>query len=177
MKIKVVIANLPIYLFENQIEFLLVFEVLGQLYDVRMTLAVMERLDFAEDAGARVPRHLVDDLDGELLVRIHVDASLDAGVGALAQNLTGQLVQVLEARGDERRTGALLLASLAFRLLLAAREFAFARRRIHLVATIGTATATSAVTIPTISCKRNEENVSENFKTDFYKILLQTSSI
>lgn len=89
------------HLFEDQIELLLVLEVLGQLYDIGMTLAVVERFDFAEDARPCVSRHLVDDLDGELLIGVHVDARLHAGVRPFAQDLAGQLVQVLEATGDE----------------------------------------------------------------------------
>lgn len=141
-----------IYLLEDQIELLLVLEILRELYDIGMSLAVVERLHFAEDARPRVSRHLVDDLDGELLVRVDVDARLDAGVRALAQYLAGQLVQVLEAGGHERGAGALLLAPLALRLLLAAGQFAFAGRRVHLVAAVRTADAV-AVTIPSISCE------------------------
>lgn len=82
------------YLFKNQIEFLVVFEKLGEMNDVGMTLAVVEGLDLPEYAGASVARNFVDDFDRKLLVRIHVVASLDAGVRALAEYLTSQLIQI-----------------------------------------------------------------------------------
>lgn len=59
-----------------------------------MALAVVERLNLAKDAGARMSRHLINDLNCKLLVCVHVEARLDAGICALAQYLARQLVQI-----------------------------------------------------------------------------------
>lgn len=92
-----------LYLLEDEIELVVVFEELGEVDDVGMALAVVERLDLTEDTGARMSRHLVNDLNCKLLVCVHVEARLDAGVRALAQYLARQLVQIYKICTDLSR--------------------------------------------------------------------------
>lgn len=71
---------------------------------------MMEQIDLLEDPGPAVCGHLLDDLDGVLHLGVDVDAGLDTGVGALAQHLARQPVQLLERVGGQRgRAGCLLL--------------------------------------------------------------------
>ena len=71
---------------------------------------MVEEIDLLEDPGPAVPGHLVDDLDGVLHLGVDVDAGLDDGVGALAEYLASQPVQLLEGvRGQGGRAGSLLL--------------------------------------------------------------------
>lgn len=72
------------YFLENQVELLLALEELDELDNVRLILAVVEGLHLPEHAGSRVPRHLVNDLNGVLLVGVKAYASLDACIGSLA---------------------------------------------------------------------------------------------
>ena len=87
-----------VYLLEDEVEALVVLEELDQLDDVGVALTVVEGLDLLEDALARVPRDLVDDLDGVLEVRVQRGARLHRGVRALAQHLTRQLVQLCKGQ-------------------------------------------------------------------------------
>ena len=132
-------------LLKNQVKFLLVLEELGQLNDVGVLLAVVERFHLAEDAGSRVSRHLVDDLHGVFLVGVHVDAGLDAGVGALAQYLPRQFVHVLETRRHQRGSRALLLAPPAFRFFFSSSQFSSTGIGVHLIAAVRCTTVSGAV--------------------------------
>lgn len=78
--------------FEYEVKLFLVFEELNQLDDVRVALAMMERLDFLEHPGASMPRNLVDDLHGVFKVRVERCTGLDRGISALTEYLTGQFV-------------------------------------------------------------------------------------
>ena len=72
----------------------------------------MEQIYLLEDPGPAVCGHLFDDLDGVLHLSVDIDAGLDTGVGALAQHLACQPVQLLERVGGQRgRAGCLLLLS------------------------------------------------------------------
>ena len=84
---------------------------------------MVERVDLLEHPGPGVAGHLVDDLDGVLLVGPVVPASPDRGISSLAQDLAGQAVQVLEGRGHHGgRVGLLLLPPPGLGLLLALLE-------------------------------------------------------
>lgn len=78
---------------KHKIELLFVLEEFNQLYDVRVTLAMMERLDFLKHPGTSVSRDLINDLHGVLEVRVEGCTSLDRGVSALPKNFSGQFVQ------------------------------------------------------------------------------------
>lgn len=78
---------------EHEIKFLLVLEIFDQLDDIRVALAMMERLDLFEHPGARVPGYFIDDLHGILEVRVEGCTRLDRSVSALPENLTGQFIQ------------------------------------------------------------------------------------
>ena len=83
---------------------------------------MMEQINFFEDPRPAVSGNiLVDDLDGVLGVGVDVDAGLDRGVGALAQHLPGQPVQLRERVGGQRGRARrlLFLAAPGLGLLLA----------------------------------------------------------
>lgn len=80
-------------LLEYEVELLLVLEELDQLYDVRVALAMVERLDFLEHPGTRVPGDLVDDLHGVFEIRVQGCTGLDRGVSTFPENFSGQLIQ------------------------------------------------------------------------------------
>lgn len=80
-------------LLEHEIELLLVLEELDQLDDIRMALAMVERLDLLEYPGTRVSGDLVDDLHSVLEIRVEGRTTLNRGVSAFSENLTGQFVQ------------------------------------------------------------------------------------
>ena len=109
----------PIDLLEDQVEPLGLLEVLHQMDDVLVTLAVVERLDLLEHPGPGVPRDLLDDLNGILGVRPDILARLHGSVGPLAQHLSRELVQLLEGGGHQRGVGLLLLAAAGLGLLFA----------------------------------------------------------
>lgn len=46
---------------------------------------------------------LINDLDGELLVRPDVLAGLDRSISSLAEDFTGQMVQLLEINSNDER--------------------------------------------------------------------------
>lgn len=80
-------------LLKHKIKLLLVLEKLDQLYDVRVALAMVERLDFLEHPGTSVSGDLVDDLHSVLEIRVERCTGLDRGVSALPKNFSGQFVQ------------------------------------------------------------------------------------
>ena len=71
---------------------------------------MVEQVNLLEDPAPAVGGHLVDDLDCVLHLSVDVDAGLHRGVGALAQHLPGQPVQLRERVGGQRgRARGLLL--------------------------------------------------------------------
>lgn len=72
------------HLFEDKIKLVGVLKEFNELDYVRVSLAVVESLHFAEHPGTGVPRHFIDDLHCELLTRIDVHARLYRSVCALA---------------------------------------------------------------------------------------------
>lgn len=78
---------------EYQVELLLVLEELNQLQDVRVSLTVVEGLDFAEHSCPRMPRDLIDNLYGTLDVGVNIYTGLYWGIGTFTQNLARQLIQ------------------------------------------------------------------------------------
>lgn len=86
------------YLLENQIEFLVVLEEFDQLQDAWMSLAVVERLHLPKDSGSRVTRNLVNYFHSVFQVCVNIYTSLNRGVRTLAQNISGQLVQLCKCK-------------------------------------------------------------------------------
>ena len=96
-------------LLEDEVEPLRLLEILDELDDIFVTLAVVKHFDLLEDPRPAVAGHLFDDLDGVLNVRVDVLAGPDGGVSALAQDLAGEVVELVEGGGHEGGVGLLLL--------------------------------------------------------------------
>lgn len=84
------------HLFENQIEFIFVFEELDQLQNARMSLAMMKGLHFAENTGTCVTRNFIDDFHRILQICVNVYTRLDRCICTFAQNITGQFVHLCQ---------------------------------------------------------------------------------
>lgn len=79
---------------ENEIKLFLVFEKLDQLYDIWMSLAMVECLDFLEYSGPRMSRNLIDDFHGILQIRVQGRTRLNRGIGPFSKHLSRQFVQI-----------------------------------------------------------------------------------
>lgn len=76
-------------LLKDEVKSVGLLKVLDKLDDVLVALTMVEEVNLLEDPGPAMARHLVNDLDRVLHLRVDVDTRLHRGISTLAKNLPG----------------------------------------------------------------------------------------